>query len=89
MMDLPGKQWLTKQTSLNELRAECVDPEIPLQARRVVLEIADALERQMLPGDQLWKYSTPTEQWKAACGQSGLAIIREESVVAYREIAMN
>lgn len=88
-MDLPGKHWLTKQTSLNELRAECLDPEIPLQARRVVQEIADALERQVLPGDQLWKYSTPTELWKAACGHSGLAIIREESVVAYREIAMN
>lgn len=89
MMDLPRKQWLTKQTSLNELCAECVDREIPLQASRVVLEIADALERQMLPGDQLWKYSTPTEQWKATCGHSGLAILREESVVAYREIAMN
>jgi hypothetical protein len=89
MMDLPRKQWLTKQTSLVELRAECVDQEIPHQTSRVVLEISDALERQMLPGDQLWRYSTPSEQWKAACGHSGLAIIRDESMVAFREIAMN
>jgi hypothetical protein len=89
MIDLPRKHWLTKQTSLTELRAECVDLELPRQVSRVVLEIAHALERQMLPGDQLWKYSTPLNQWKAACGHSGLAIVREESVVAYREIAMN
>ena len=88
-MDLPRTHWLTKQTSLNELRAECVELEIPLYASRVVLEIADTLETQMLPGDQLWKYSTPSEQWKAACGHSGLAIVREGLVVAFREIAMN
>ena len=88
-MDLPRTHCLTKQTSLNELRAECVELKIPLQASRVLPEIADALERQMLPGNQLWKYSTPLGQWKAVCGHRGLAIFREESVVAYREIVMN
>lgn len=88
-MNLPRQQWLTKQTSVTELHAECIDLEIPFQASRVVLEIADVLERQMLPGDQLWKYSTPSEQWRAAYGHSGRAIIRDGSVVAFREIAMN
>jgi hypothetical protein len=83
------KQWLTTQTSLSDLQSQCIDLDLPLQARRVVLEIAAALEAQMMPGDELWRYSTPPASWAGMCGRSGLAILRGDSVAEFREIAMN
>ena len=83
------KQWLTVRTSLSELQSQCIDLDLPLQVRRIVLEIAAILESQMLPGDELWRYSTPPASWAGMCGRSGLAILRGDSVAEFREIAMN
>ncbi len=83
------KQWLTVQTSFVELRSQCNDLDLPVQATRVVLEAAAELETQMLPGDQLWRYSTPSAYWAGMCGRSGLAILRGDEIFEFRDIAMN
>ncbi len=46
----------------------------------------EALKAQMVQGDELWRYSSPPETWRALIGRSGIALVRNG--VPFAEILM-
>jgi hypothetical protein len=81
--------WLTSETSLEQLESECESLDIPQQAKAVMLKAAQILSAKMQVGDELWRYRTPAESWCDSVGSSGLAVRRNNEVVAHQEVAMN
>ena len=57
----PPKQWLASQ----------LDPADAANDTNI-----DKLKLLMLPGDQLWSYSSPPETWNHMMGRSGIVLIR-------------
>lgn len=41
-----------------------------------------AFLRQMVPGDELWYFTSPPEQWQSLAGAAGYAIVRNGVPVA-------
>jgi hypothetical protein len=73
-------RWLKRQVSPAEAEGES------LVAGTSFGRLHDAwmrFIRQMQPGDQLWFYSNPAEQWAAKQGEEGYAIVRGNKVVTY------
>ncbi|MBA2115479.1 hypothetical protein [Bremerella alba] len=76
------KQWLTAQTTLQEIMATCnnEDPQIAAVAQHYLNQAAPLL-KQMQPEDELWNYSSPTSHWESNRGDAGLAIVRNDEVI--------
>jgi len=83
-MDSPNvpKEWLTAETTLEEIMATCgnPDPQIAAVAQHY-LNQASPLFQQMQPGDELWNYSAPDSHWANNQGDAGLAIVRDEEII--------
>jgi hypothetical protein len=37
----------------------------------------DRLKAVMLPGDELWRFHSPVEAWRAKAGRSGVVLLRD------------
>jgi hypothetical protein len=48
-----------------------------------------ALLAEMQPGDELWEYDSPQEDWVRLMGSSGIALIRRGMVIATLVCRMN
>ena len=70
----PPKQWLAAQLNLEEA-ANSTN--------------IDKLKLLMLPGDELWSYSSPPETWKHMMGRRGIALIRDGKTIAEILTLMN
>ena len=70
----PPKQWLAAQ----------LDPEEAAISTNI-----DKLKLLMLPGDELWSYSSPPETWKHMMGRRGIALLRDGRAIAEILTLMN
>ncbi|MEW4456312.1 hypothetical protein AB1L30_26855 [Bremerella sp. JC817] len=76
------REWLTAPTTVDEILATCSNPDPAVaEMARHYLNQAGGLFQQMVPGDELWNYSTPDAAWAANQGQAGLAVLREGQIV--------
>jgi hypothetical protein len=48
-----------------------------------------ALITQMIPGDELWEFDSPREDWIAGFGSSGYAILRDGEFIDMMVIRIN
>jgi hypothetical protein len=44
---------------------------------------------RILPGDEVWTFSTPAESWRRLGGRAGLALVRSGRIIALAVTAMN
>lgn len=49
----------------------------------------DALKAQMQPDDELWTFSSPPKSWEDLAGRSGIALVRDKTVIASIVTMMN
>ena len=70
----PPKQWL----------AEKLDPEEAANSTNI-----DKLKLLMVPGDELWSYSSPPETWNHMMGRRGIALQRDGRTIAEILTLMN
>jgi hypothetical protein len=59
------------------------------EARAMWPPLGDELLAQMQPGDGLWEYDSPPEDWDRLTGSSGFALVRGGAVVATQVCRMN
>lgn len=81
--------WLIEMTSIEKLKADHRLQELPKTFREDYVREVENLASEMIEGDEIWKYSSPSETWIAKCGSSGLAIRRNGKVVFARQLMMN
>ncbi|QDU76673.1 hypothetical protein Pan97_37280 [Bremerella volcania] len=79
---LVPKEWLTAPTTLQEIMATCnnEDPQVAAVANHYLNQAAP-LFQQMQPGDELWNYSSPSDDWANNRGNAGLAIVRDGELI--------
>jgi len=39
------------------------------------------LKTKLIPGDEVWEFSSPVESWRNLAGRAGIAIVRDQKVV--------
>jgi hypothetical protein len=39
------------------------------------------LAQKMVPGDEIWEFSSPPESWACLAGRAGIALVRDGEVV--------
>jgi hypothetical protein len=49
----------------------------------------DPFVAEMLPGDELWRFSSPKETWANFMGRSGYSIVRKGTIVRSLVTMMN
>jgi len=49
----------------------------------------ERIKLRMLPGDELWTFSSPPDTWQALAGRMGVALVRDGHVIAHAITAMN
>jgi hypothetical protein len=93
----PPPEWLTKRTSLSSLplrkpqlgsaqsRGEAIHQ---LRTYKSQQEIR-TLEVLMLPGDEVWEFSSPPELWQKLMGRAGIALVRNGRSIAHFVTDMN
>jgi hypothetical protein len=59
------------------------------EARAMRPPLGDQLLAQWRPGDELWEYNSPREDWDRLMGSSGFVLVRGGVVVATQVCRMN
>ena len=87
-------QWLTQCVVP---RASCDLPQAVRQA--LISELGSgfgnlaaewsSFKDQITPLDQIWVYESPAEYWDSLCGSSGIALVRDQKVIAEITCEMN
>jgi hypothetical protein len=49
----------------------------------------EALKGQMQPGDELWSFTSPKEDWSRLMGRAGIALVRDGVMIASIITRMN
>jgi hypothetical protein len=75
--DYPPSNWLSSRMSSEEEQEVL---KIPFFAE---------LARNWQEGDELWKFSSPQEQWMAFAGRGGIALVRGGRSIAYVVTELN
>jgi hypothetical protein len=93
----PPPEWLTKRINLPsyptrkpqlgsaQSRGEAIHQ---LRAYKSRQEIR-TLEVLMLPGDEVWEFSSPPELWQKLMGRAGVALVRDGRSIAHVVTRMN
>jgi hypothetical protein len=79
-------EWLRSKGTVAELEAEHLVDSVPFGFCNGEWE---ALKAEMLPGDELWRFSSPPEDWERRMGWEGVALVRDGEVVRFVVTAMN
>lgn len=80
-----NKEWLLEQVILEEVEKESlcyveqVEKSIPFG---FAFSKWNKLKDQFQEGDELWKYSSPSETWQRMHGRAGYCIVRSDEIVA-------
>ena len=89
-MTPPPPEWLADSpTTISELRVRFSDSETPKSIRTGMSETLDAIERLLVEGDLLYRFSSPQESWQRKMGISGIAIKRGNEIVKSIVLIMN
>ena len=95
--DWPPLEWLERKLSLAEFErlGAGVDPvgegapaALHMGGDSIRSELAD-LKLLILPGDELWTFSSPQEYWAGLAGRCGIVLIRNNQPVAHVITAKN
>jgi hypothetical protein len=89
----PPPDWFDRRLDkfeVAELRkqAEKFDANAPFILSRLDMKIG-SLFFLMLPGDEIWKFSSPQELWSKRMGRAGIALMRNGGSIAYSYTEMN
>ena len=91
----PPIQWLVARGDFNEL-ATLKGLTLPLQAPAVLSfrdpwmpQALDKMQQSMIPGDELWTFSSPPETWQHLMGRAGIALVRNGKPIAHIVTMMN
>jgi hypothetical protein len=79
-------QWLRSRATVEELEKEHLVNGRPFGFCNGEWE---ALKAGMLPGDELWRFSSPPEDWERLMGWEGVALVRGGEVVQAVVTGMN
>lgn len=89
-MTPPHPEWLHESPiTLAALRSLFSDPKLPLSIRAGMSETLDAIERLMVSGDLLYRFSSSAESWERKTGTTGIAIKRGDEIVRFIVLARN
>ena len=80
-LDYPPSTWLRSIMTIEQF-------ELEFPNYRNSRDLA-ALIRVRQAGDELWKFSSPQEQWAALAGRGGIALVRDGRVVAHVITVLN
>lgn len=80
------EDWLTRKLTVAEAEAANSVRDERLGPDAVPFGFENPTWRQlladMIPGDELWEFSSPPESWDNLAGRAGIALVREGKVVA-------
>jgi hypothetical protein len=80
------KELLRRKGSVAEFEAEHMVNGVPFGYCNHDWE---ALKMKMLPGDELWFWSSDPEDWKRLMGWEGIALVRDGEIIDSFFTAMN
>lgn len=80
------QQWLQRQANVKELEDEFAVDGVPFGYCNAEWK---ALLAKMQPGDELWTFSSPREDWERLTGWEGIALVRGGEVVGLLCTGMN
>jgi hypothetical protein len=80
-------QWLRSKATVAELDAEHLVNGKPFGFCNN--DEWEPLKAKMLPGDEVWRFSSPPEDWEATMGRKGVALVRDGEIVECLVTAMN
>ena len=88
-----GASWLKRRLTVAEAEAEHMVRDDRLGPDPIPFGWSAAgwraLVAAMQPGDELWEYDSPQEDWDRLMGSSGIALVRGGTVVATHVCRMN
>ena len=70
----PPLDWLTAQMSIDEIQADC-------PWYRTDGAFGPGVRWQ--EGDEVWRFSSPKEQWQALAGRGGIALVRQGRTIGW------
>lgn len=77
--------WLEKQISIEEAERTHAVVDKSLGSDPVpfgfISEDWNQLKNQFRDGDEIWKYSSPSDTWEHLCGSAGIALVRDGKVI--------
>jgi hypothetical protein len=79
-------QWLQSTATVADLETENLVNGVPFGFCNGEWE---AMKAAMLPGDELWRFSSPSEDWERLMGWEGVALVRHGEVVSCVVTGMN
>jgi hypothetical protein len=80
------KQWLRHRVTIEELESTHLVNGVPFGFCSPDWE---ALRAQVRPGDEIWYFSSPQEDWDRLMGWEGIALVRGGEIVESFCTAMN
>jgi hypothetical protein len=93
----PPAEWLTERITLDWITVARPRPAVPESRAQAILQLRayksrqeiKTLEALMLPGDEVWKFSSPPQSWQQLMGRAGVALVREGRSIAHVITSMN
>jgi hypothetical protein len=90
-------EWLYEKTTVAEAEAKHTDADDPRgkQSPQLLKPFGflnsrwEALKAQMVEGDELWLFRSPSETWRNMAGCAGVALVRDGKIVAKIVTSMN
>lgn len=79
-------QWLQSKATVLELEAEQLINGVPFGFCNGEWE---ALKSAMQTGDEVWRFSSPTEDWERLMGWEGVALVRSGQIIQCVVTGMN
>jgi hypothetical protein len=79
-------QWLQSKATVQELEAEHLVNGIPFGYCH---DDWESMKARMRSGDEVWRFSSPPEDWEALMGWEGVALVRDGEIVECVVTAMN
>jgi hypothetical protein len=81
-----ANSWLTDRISFEQAEAENTIDGVPFGAQASEWK---AFKLRAQPGDEVWRFSSPPESWRALAGRAGVALVRNGEIVEKFVTLMN
>jgi len=78
--------WLTERISFEQAEADNAIDGVPFGAQANKWK---AFKLKAQPGDEVWRFSSPPESWRALAGRAGIALVRNGEIVEKFVTLMN
>ena len=82
------QDWLTKKVTLEELEQPTSEESGSSPFGHMNYRWLE-IKSQMLPGDELWRFSSPMPTWQLLMGRAGISLVRDGEIVDSMILMMN